>query len=71
MPLSSGYRFALAEIKCFLFVMLRSVEFSHPVPRPDYFHRVNLVQRPVVRDRADEGYQLRLKLTPLQELEEL
>lgn len=58
-----GYRFALLEIKAFLFVLLRSIEFNNPTPALHYIHRTALVQRPLIKDRESEGYQMRLKLS--------
>ena len=60
-----GWRFALLEIKAFLFVLLRSLKFDNPTPALTYVHRTALVQRPLIKGREDEGYQMRLKLSKI------
>ncbi|CED83052.1 astaxanthin synthase [Phaffia rhodozyma] len=57
-----GYRFALAEIKAFLFVILRQLTFESVVPAIDYEHRANMVQRPRVKGKKEEGFHMKLQV---------
>ncbi|KAI5119364.1 hypothetical protein M0805_008519 [Coniferiporia weirii] len=54
-----GYRFALAEIKVFLYVLLRDLEFSIN-PALVIERKVNVVTRPFVKSEPERGNQMPL-----------
>ncbi|KAM5533414.1 hypothetical protein V8D89_012964 [Ganoderma adspersum] len=57
-----GYRFALSEIKIFLFVLLRDMEFSHD-PGVEIEKKVNVVTRPCVKSEPHRGNQMPLYIS--------
>jgi len=59
-----GYRFALAEIKVFLFTLLRSCQFDID-PSLVIEKKLNIVARPVVKSEPDSGNQMPLYIRPL------
>jgi len=59
-----GYRFALAEIKSFLFTLLRSCQFDID-PSIEIEKKLNIVARPVVKSDPDGGNQMPLYIRPL------
>ncbi|EJF57948.1 cytochrome P450 [Dichomitus squalens LYAD-421 SS1] len=54
-----GYRFALSEIKVFLFVLLRDIEFSND-SAVEIEKKVNVVTRPCVKSEPHRGNQMPL-----------
>ncbi|RPD61233.1 cytochrome P450 [Lentinus tigrinus ALCF2SS1-6] len=54
-----GYRFALSEIKVFLFVLVRDLEFSID-PTLEIEKKVNVVTRPCVKSEPHRGNQMPL-----------
>ncbi|OBZ71108.1 hypothetical protein A0H81_08616 [Grifola frondosa] len=54
-----GYRFALSEIKIFLFVLVRDIEFSID-PSIEIEKKVNVVTRPCVKSEPHRGNQMPL-----------
>ncbi|WVQ86034.1 hypothetical protein IAT38_008202 [Cryptococcus sp. DSM 104549] len=60
-----GYRFALAEIKVILFVLLRGFEFAELKSKPDIERRLQVVMRPRVKGEEKAGLQMPLMVTPL------
>lgn len=50
------------RIKCLLFTLLRSIEFSLPIPEMKINARLAVVQRPIVVGKEDEGPQMPLML---------
>jgi len=56
-----GYRFAINEIKMFLFVLLRDIEFSID-PSIEIEKKVNVVTRPMVKSEPHIGNQMPLYL---------
>ncbi|KIP01654.1 hypothetical protein PHLGIDRAFT_123155 [Phlebiopsis gigantea 11061_1 CR5-6] len=56
-----GYRFALNEIKLFLCVLVRDVEFALD-PWIEIEKRVNVVTRPCVKGEPHMGNQMPLRL---------
>ncbi|KAH9926684.1 cytochrome P450 [Fomitopsis serialis] len=59
-----GYRFALAEMKALLFVLVRAFVFELALPVEDIIKKNAIVQRPYVRDKVDQGSQLPLVVKP-------
>lgn len=59
-----GYRFAVLEIKTIASVLLTKFEFAPSGDRITM--RTNIVMRPVVQGRIDEGAQLPVKVRRLQ-----
>lgn len=57
-----GYRFALVELKCILFALLRSFQFELAVPVEEIMKRSVLVTRPVLKSAPKDGAQLPLKI---------
>ncbi|WVQ81485.1 hypothetical protein IAT38_003609 [Cryptococcus sp. DSM 104549] len=60
-----GYRFALAEIKVLLFVLVRGFEFEELGSGPVVTKKATLVVRPVVVGEESAGVQMPLMVTPL------
>ncbi|TYJ59084.1 hypothetical protein B9479_000073 [Cryptococcus floricola] len=60
-----GYRFALAEMKVMLFVLMRGFEFEELNSRPEIERKVSLVMRPRVVGEEEAGLQLPLFVKPL------
>ncbi|OCH91130.1 cytochrome P450 [Obba rivulosa] len=56
-----GYKFALTEIKIFLFILLRDIEFSID-PSIEIEKRINIVTRPLVKSESDKGNQMPLRI---------
>ncbi|EMD39705.1 hypothetical protein CERSUDRAFT_112008 [Gelatoporia subvermispora B] len=56
-----GYRFSLVEMKIFLFVLLRDLEFSIN-PSVEIEKRINIVTRPLVKSESDKGNQMPLRI---------
>ncbi|KAL6300090.1 cytochrome P450 [Sparassis latifolia] len=56
-----GYRFALSEIKVFLYVLLRDLEFSID-SSIEIEKKVNVVARPCVKSQPDNGNQMPLRI---------
>ncbi|KAH9941609.1 cytochrome P450 [Epithele typhae] len=54
-----GYRFALSEIKVFLYVLVRDLEFSAD-PAVEIEKKVNVVTRPCVKSEPERGNQMPL-----------
>lgn len=59
-----GYRFALVELKCILFALLRSFRFELGVPAEDIEKKTALVTRPFLKSAPKDGSQLPLKIKP-------
>jgi len=59
-----GYKFALLEIKIFLYVLLRDIEFSID-PTMVIEKKVNVVTRPFVKSEPHLGNQLPLQIRPV------
>ncbi|KAL7411868.1 cytochrome P450 [Mrakia frigida] len=57
-----GYRFALAEIKSILFVLIRTYRFEHISPKPNFYHRQAITMKPAIVGREEEGAMLPLKV---------
>ncbi|KAF7329164.1 Cytochrome P450 [Mycena kentingensis (nom. inval.)] len=57
-----GYRFAIAEIKCFLYTLIRNFEFELAGPAEDVVPVVNIVQRPALASQPDKGFQLPMRV---------
>ncbi|KAJ7096873.1 cytochrome P450 [Mycena epipterygia] len=55
-----GFRFALAEMKALLFVLIRALEFEMAVPEGGIGRTSTPVQRPVVLSEMDKGAQMPL-----------
>ncbi|ODN76875.1 hypothetical protein L202_05462 [Cryptococcus amylolentus CBS 6039] len=63
-----GYRFALAEMKVMLFVLIRGFEFEELNSRPEIERKVSVVMRPRVVGEEEAGLQLPLFVKPLSDL---
>ncbi|CED83940.1 astaxanthin synthase [Phaffia rhodozyma] len=61
-----GWRFAVAEMKAFLFVTLRRVQFEPIISHPEYEHITLIISRPRIVGREKEGYQMRLQVKPVE-----
>jgi hypothetical protein len=61
-PYFSGFRFATAEIKAFLWNVLPSLEVLPAEGAVEYEAKATLVQRPVVKGKVGEGFQLPLTI---------
>ncbi|EJD37740.1 cytochrome P450 [Auricularia subglabra TFB-10046 SS5] len=59
-----GHRFAVAEMKAFLFHIVRGFEFELAVPRSELWTRTGAILRPQLRE--DNSIQLPLYITPVQ-----
>jgi len=59
-----GYRFALAEIKTFMFTLLRSCQFDID-PSLEIEKKLNIVARPVVKSDPGGGNQMPLYIRPV------
>ncbi|KAL4249283.1 Cytochrome P450 monooxygenase [Abortiporus biennis] len=57
-----GYRFALNEMKIFLYVLIRDLEFSM-LPGVEIEKKVNIVTRPCVKSEPHKGNQMPLRVT--------
>ncbi|KAJ7436818.1 cytochrome P450 [Mycena latifolia] len=62
-----GFRFALAEMKALLFVLIRAFEFEMAVPEGGIGRTSAPVQRPVVLSEIAKGAQMPLIVRPYQE----
>ncbi|KAF8489400.1 cytochrome P450 [Gautieria morchelliformis] len=62
-----GYRFALLEMKAFLFVLLRSISFEN-CPDIVIEKRLNVVTRPLVKSEPERGNQMPLLLSRVPQL---
>lgn len=62
-----GFRFALAEMKALLFVLVRAFEFEIDVPEGGVGNTNAPVQRPVVLTEPEKGAQMPLILRPYRE----
>ncbi|WWC91011.1 uncharacterized protein L201_005951 [Kwoniella dendrophila CBS 6074] len=60
-----GYRFALAEIKVILFVLIRSLEFEELPSKPKIEKKASVVMRPRVIGEEKAGLQMPLLVRPL------
>ncbi|KAJ7068560.1 cytochrome P450 [Mycena amicta] len=61
-----GFRFAIAEIKALLFVLVRAFEFQLAVPRAEIGQKdTGIVVRPVLLSRPEAGSQLPLLVKPV------
>nr|XP_031861425.1 uncharacterized protein CI109_003029 [Kwoniella shandongensis]KAA5528497.1 hypothetical protein CI109_003029 [Kwoniella shandongensis] len=60
-----GYRFALAEIKTILFVLMRSFEFEELSSKPKIEKKASIVMRPRVIGEEKLGFQMPLMVKPL------
>ncbi|WVQ81299.1 hypothetical protein IAT38_003422 [Cryptococcus sp. DSM 104549] len=60
-----GYRFALAEIKAILFVLIRGLEFAELGSKPVVEQKVSVVMRPRVVGEEAAGLQMPLMVKPL------
>lgn len=58
----SGYRFAIAEIKTMLFVLMRTFEFTVPPSGRTIRPEAMVVMRPTVEGEKDKGPQMPLAL---------
>ena len=58
-----GFRFALAEIKAFLFHIVRGFEFKLAVSQDEVWTRTGLLMHPLLR--STNGVQLPVVLTPV------
>jgi len=65
-----GYRFALAEIKVFLFTLVRSCQFDID-PSLVIEKKLNIVARPVVKSDPEGGNQMPLYIRPVKETKEV
>ncbi|GBE77352.1 predicted protein [Sparassis crispa] len=59
-----GYRFAIVEIKCLIFALVRAFEFSLALPVEEIVKRALIVSRPLVRSEMEKGAQMPLLLKP-------
>ncbi|WRT69267.1 uncharacterized protein IL334_006251 [Kwoniella shivajii] len=59
-----GYRFALAEIKVILFVLIRSLEFDELPSKPQIEKKASVVMRPRVVGEEKAGLQMPLLVRP-------
>jgi len=55
-----GYQFSILEIKCLLFTLIRSFEFSLAVPEESITKTSFIVQKPLVKGEEDKGGQMLL-----------
>ncbi|KAJ7664860.1 cytochrome P450 [Mycena rosella] len=62
-----GFRFALAEMKALLFVLIRAFEFEMAVPEGDVGRTNTPVQRPMVLSEKATGAQMPLIVKPYRE----
>ncbi|KAJ7754371.1 cytochrome P450 [Mycena maculata] len=62
-----GFRFALAEMKALLFVLVRAFEFEIDVPEGGVGHTSTPVQRPIVLGEREKGAQMPLIVRPYRE----
>ncbi|WWC98172.1 hypothetical protein V866_005063 [Kwoniella sp. B9012] len=60
-----GYRFALAEIKVILFVLIRGFEFEELPSKPEIERKASVVMRPRVKGEEKAGLQMPLLVRPL------
>ncbi|WVQ74440.1 hypothetical protein IAR50_004041 [Cryptococcus sp. DSM 104548] len=61
-----GFRFALAEIKMMLFILLKSFQFEELEDKPVIEKRFSIVSHPWVVGEEDEGFQLPLRVSSIQ-----
>ncbi|KAF7314835.1 Cytochrome P450 [Mycena kentingensis (nom. inval.)] len=57
-----GFRFALIEMKCLLFVLIRAFEFELAVPEEDIGAQQGIVLRPFVKSEKAKGHQMPLRV---------
>ncbi|WVQ74482.1 hypothetical protein IAR50_004083 [Cryptococcus sp. DSM 104548] len=60
-----GYKFALAEMKAILFVLMRSFEFQELKSKPEVEKKSAIVMRSRIRGEEDAGLQMPLMVVPL------
>ncbi|WVR08887.1 hypothetical protein IAU60_005946 [Kwoniella sp. DSM 27419] len=60
-----GYRFALAEIKAILFVLIRGLEFDELPSKPVVERKASIVMRPRIVGEEKAGLQMPLLVRPL------
>lgn len=60
-----GYRFALAEIRAFLFVLLRSFTFDELPSKPEFEKKAAIVMRSRVKGEEKLGFQMPLLVKPV------
>jgi len=62
-----GFRFTILETKTMLFSLLRDIKFELAVPPADIEARVSIVNRPRIKSRRAEGWQLPVNMMPVEE----
>jgi len=60
-----GFRFSLYELKAVLFSLVRVMHFELTVPADDIIGKAYVVTRPKVKSRPNEGWQLPVRVTPV------
>ncbi|KAK7028653.1 cytochrome P450 [Favolaschia claudopus] len=59
-----GYRFAIIEMKCLLFTLIRAFEFELAVPVDDIGRKISVVQHPMLKSEPEAGAQMPLVVKP-------
>ncbi|KAK7002345.1 cytochrome P450 [Favolaschia claudopus] len=59
-----GYRFAIIEMKCLLFTLIRAFEFELAVPVDDIGRKISVVQHPMLKSEPEMGAQMPLVVKP-------